>query len=705
MKIRLGSFLMSLIILLGVLFLSVPTVYAQSDLTTSEECISLIKEFEGFSKNAFFDYSQWSIGYGTACNKSDYPNGITREKADELLRANLATLEKTVNKFAKSNGLNLSQHQFDALISFSYNVGSSWMYDNKQVITKAVINGSGGNDFLFALTRWCIVTENGTRKIATSLINRRLIEANMYLNGVYVNSVPSNYKYVIYEDNIDSCITDTRVQGYDNTVTDVLRAAPTKSGYSFLGWYTQPNGGQWITRVGPDISADRLYAHWQQGTDDTAGVAANYTRYGTGGNIYGYPAFSSTVVGTLGQGESAVVMAEYMDANGVKWGKLATGMWICISETLEKAASSGMNPIAVTVICDTVNIRTGPGTGYDKAGALSRGRELLLTEVQQNGNYKWGRFEGGWICLDYTDYDQVLSGTSGSTSGSYEEGSSGSAPNETVVAKGKVGKCTSLRIRSGAGTNYDTVGSLYTGDQVEIYEIETVSGMRWGRTGKGWICLSYVQLESGGSSSSAVTGTVISCTRLNVRAAPGVSNAKVCALNSGAVVTIYEQATVDGDAWGRIDQGWVHMGYVYVGDGAPSTGSSGYTTGTVYNTDALRIRSGAGTHNEKVGLLSRGTVVIITETTQVGSTTWGRIDQGWISLKYVQVSDGSVPVDSTTRTINTKSLRIRAGAGTNYDCLGSYTMGQQVVITEETNVTGRPWGRTDRGWICLDYVI
>ena len=704
MKLRHGCFLMSFILLISLFLGAAPAVKAESNLTISEKGISLLKEFEGFSKDAYFDYSQWSIGYGTACNKDEYPEGITREKADELLRAYLVNLEKNLNKFADNNNLILSQQQFDALVSFTYNVGSSWMYDNKQLITKTVISGAVGNDFIFALGRWCSVTENGVRKISLSLLNRRLIESNVYLNGVYVNSVPSNYKYVVYEDNIDSCITDTRVQAYDNTVTDVLRAAPTKAGFFFLGWYTQPEGGQWITRVGPGISVDRLYAHWQEGTDDITGIAANYTRYGNGGNIYGYPAFTSTVVGTLSQGESAVIMADYMDANGVKWGKIATGKWVCISETQEKASSSGMNPIAVTVTGETVNIRTGPGTGYEKIGSLSKGTELLLTEVQQNGNYKWGKFDGGWLRLDYTDYDQVLSGNSGGSSDDYPEDSSGVTKEEPVVAKGTVGNCTSLRIRSGAGTGYDTVGSLYTGDKVEIYEIVTVNGLRWGRISRGWICLSYVQLESE-NDSSAVSGTVIRCTRLIVRAAPGVSNAKVDSLQGGTAIKIYEQATVDGDAWGRTDAGWVHMGYIYTGNSSVSSGSSGYATGTVFNTDSLRVRSGPGTHNEKVGLLDRGTVVIITETTQVESMTWGKIDQGWISLKYVQLEDGSVPVDSTTRVVNTKSLRIRAGAGTNYECIGSYVQGNQVVITTQTMVDGCPWGRTNKGWICLDYVI
>ena len=225
MKLRLGSFLMSFVLLISVFLGAAPVAKADSGMTISDQGIRVLKEFEGFSKYAYFDYSQWSIGYGTACNKDDYPNGITLEKADELLRAYLVNLEKNLNRFANNNNLNLSQQQFDALVSFTYNVGSSWMYDNKQLITKTVLSGATGNDFIFALGRWCIVTENGVRKVSRGLINRRMIEANMYLNGIYVNSVPSNYKYVIYEDNIDSCITDTRVQAYDDNVNDEIGRA------------------------------------------------------------------------------------------------------------------------------------------------------------------------------------------------------------------------------------------------------------------------------------------------------------------------------------------------------------------------------------------------------------------------------------------------------------------------------------------------
>ena len=705
-KFRLKSLLMSVIVIVGLLAFATPFAYASDSMKTSEKCIKLIKELESFAQKPYFDYSQWSVGYGTACDEDDYPNGITKAEADELMRAHVATLEKNLQKFIKNNDLVLNQNQFDALISFSYNVGSSWMNDKNQLITSSVINGATGNDLLFAMSRWCMVTENGTRKINQSLLNRRLIEANMYLNGDYVNSVPSNYRYVMFEDNMDSCINDTRVQGYDNTVTDVLRAVPSKSGYVFLGWYTKAEGGQWITHVGPDTTIKTLYAHWQLGTDGTAGVTAEYVRYGIGGKIYGYPGFNSTVVGTLGENESAKIIGDYIDANGIKWGKIAVGKWVCLSETLAAPGADEMDPIAVTITNEYVNIRTGPGTGYDKAGTLLQYEEVYVTEVQQNGNYKWGKCDEGWICLDYTNYSDVLAGSSGDASGEYTEGSSGTASNNTVIATGTVVKCTSLRIRAGAGTGFATVGVLYSDDQVEIFEIVKTNGLSWGRTAKGWICMSYVQLESSENATPAVAGTVINCNNLNVRAAAGTSSAKVCSIPKGTQVNVYEQTTYNGEKWGRIDQGWVHMGYIYLGGKPPAdSDNAGYATGKVSGTDVLRIRKAPGVNNPQVGTLTRGTVVIITETAKVGTTTWGKMDKGWISLYYVDLDSKTVPVDAVTKTVNTKSLRIRAGAGTNYDCIGSYAMGQQVIVTEQTTVKGRAWGRTDLGWICMEYVI
>ena len=51
------------------------------DMKTSEACIAILKEMEGFAEFPYFDYAQYSVGYGTACGENDYPDGITEEEA------------------------------------------------------------------------------------------------------------------------------------------------------------------------------------------------------------------------------------------------------------------------------------------------------------------------------------------------------------------------------------------------------------------------------------------------------------------------------------------------------------------------------------------------------------------------------------------------------------------------------------------------
>ena len=108
-KFRLKSLLMSVIVIIGLLAFATPFVYASDSMKTSEKCIKLIKELEGFAQKPYFDYSQWSVGYGTACNEKDYPNSITKAEADELMRAHVATLEKNLQKFIKNNDLKLTR--------------------------------------------------------------------------------------------------------------------------------------------------------------------------------------------------------------------------------------------------------------------------------------------------------------------------------------------------------------------------------------------------------------------------------------------------------------------------------------------------------------------------------------------------------------------------------------------------------------------
>ena len=50
---------------------------------------------------------------------------------------------------------------------------------------------------------------------------------------------------------------------------------------------------------------------------------------------------------------------------------------------------------------DTVNIRSGPGTGYGSVGSLNEGDEVeILAQFEVDGTY-WGCTSKGWVCMDY----------------------------------------------------------------------------------------------------------------------------------------------------------------------------------------------------------------------------------------------------------------------------------------------------------------
>ena len=86
--------------------------------------ISLIKYFEGFSAEPYrCPAGYWTIGYGhliPSLEQEKYQM-ISEVEAEELLRQDVARTEATVRRLIP---VALSQGQFDALVSFTYNLGA-----------------------------------------------------------------------------------------------------------------------------------------------------------------------------------------------------------------------------------------------------------------------------------------------------------------------------------------------------------------------------------------------------------------------------------------------------------------------------------------------------------------------------------------------------------------------------------------------------
>ena len=92
---------------------------------TSQVGIDLIKKYEGFRSNAYKPVKTekyFTIGYGHYGADVSPAMTITKQQGEELLKKDLEKFEKKVNKYDST--YHWTQNQFDALVSFAYNIGS-----------------------------------------------------------------------------------------------------------------------------------------------------------------------------------------------------------------------------------------------------------------------------------------------------------------------------------------------------------------------------------------------------------------------------------------------------------------------------------------------------------------------------------------------------------------------------------------------------
>ena len=87
---------------------------------TSQSGIELIKSFEGCRLEAYkCPAGIWTIGYGHTAGV-EKGQKITQEQAETFLKQDLKRFENVINEVVR---VAITQNQFDALVSFTYNVG------------------------------------------------------------------------------------------------------------------------------------------------------------------------------------------------------------------------------------------------------------------------------------------------------------------------------------------------------------------------------------------------------------------------------------------------------------------------------------------------------------------------------------------------------------------------------------------------------
>lgn len=64
--------------------------------------------------------------------------------------------------------------------------------------------------------------------------------------------------------------------------------------------------------------------------------------------------------------------------------------------------------IGVVTANGGLNVRSGPGTNYDRIGGLSNGQEVRIGSVQGNWGDIYFGDHGGWVCMDYINVTQTF---------------------------------------------------------------------------------------------------------------------------------------------------------------------------------------------------------------------------------------------------------------------------------------------------------
>tara|TARA_R100000234_G_scaffold58967_1_gene35612 strand:- start:1375 stop:1863 length:489 start_codon:yes stop_codon:yes gene_type:complete len=138
----------------------------------SQEGIALIKKFEGCKLESYqCAAGVWTIGYGSTSGIKEGME-ISQQRAEALLLEDVAVFEEAVNKAVK---VPLEQHEFDALVSWTFNLGPSNL--NSSTMLK-VLNDNKKSEVPAQMRRW----NKAGGETLQGLIRRREAESLLFQN-------------------------------------------------------------------------------------------------------------------------------------------------------------------------------------------------------------------------------------------------------------------------------------------------------------------------------------------------------------------------------------------------------------------------------------------------------------------------------------------------------------------------------------------
>lgn len=142
----------------------------------------------------------------------------------------LVDFEKMVDDVLDASPLVHTQSQYDAMISFTFNLGPQWINPKYNIYQYFVYGGYTEMEFVNTMGRWL----SSSSEVVDGLAKRRIDEADMYLNGVY-RLGSTAYVRVVF--NAMGGEAEEDYVYYKTGRSLGMLPNAYRSGHYFVGWY------------------------------------------------------------------------------------------------------------------------------------------------------------------------------------------------------------------------------------------------------------------------------------------------------------------------------------------------------------------------------------------------------------------------------------------------------------------------------------
>ena len=354
-----------------------------------------------------------------------------------------------------------------------------------------------------------------------------------------------------------------------------------------------------------------------------------------------------------------------------------------------------------------VNFRTGPGTNYSSKGVIPSGTGITVTDTSNSE----------WYAVRLSD---------GSTGYIYAEYISVSGSNTTEDGEVNAKTTADVNFRSGPGTNYNSKAVIGSGTGIIVTDTGNSQwyAVRLTNGSTGYIYAEYIRITGNVGTPSApaeptpapsnpeAEQSAKTTEYVNFRTGPGTNYSSKGVISLGTTVTVTDTSN---SQWYAVRLSNGSTGYIFAqylkltGNASAATPAPTATPApsdpanekTAKTTEYVNFRSGPGTNYSSKGVISLGTTVTVTDTS---NSQWYAVrlangSTGYIFAQYIKItstpSATATPAPTPTPAPSdpskeqtaktTEYVNFRTGPGTNYSSKSVIPSGTAITVTDTSN--------------------